>query len=151
MPIMQASHVFLDNPSATRDDALLFLAGKAVELGVADSATDVLAAFKAREEQGTTGMQDGFAIPHAKTDAVKDATVMVVKFANPIADWDSLDKKPIKAAIALLVPEGEAGTTHIRLLAKTATMLMGESFRKTVLESEDPEEISKLVSEGLED
>lgn len=75
----------------------------------------------------------------------------MVKFAAPIAGWDSLDKKPIETAIALLVPAGEAGTTHIQLLAKTAKMLMSENFRTQLKASSDPDEIATLVNGFLDD
>lgn len=151
MGIMQASHVFLDSSAATRDEALKFVADKAAELGVAESAEAALAAFQRREEQGTTGMQDGFAIPHAKDASIKQVAVFVVKFAAPITDWDSLDKKPIETAIALLVPAVEAGTTHIQLLAKTAKMLMSENFRTQLKGSSDPDEIAALVNGYLDE
>ena len=59
---VKADQIFLDNPATTVDEALEFLSKKAVENGLADDEAAVLAAFKAREAMGTTGMQSGFAI-----------------------------------------------------------------------------------------
>lgn len=148
---MQASHVFLDNPAATVEEALTFLSEKAVELGIADDASAVLDAYHKREEEGSTGMVNGFSIPHAKSDAIKSASVIVVKFANEIDDWETMDEEKIKIAISLLVPGAEAGTTHLKLLSKVAVMLMQEDFRETVKASEDPEAIAALINENLED
>lgn len=148
---MQASHVFLDNPAATVEEALTFLSEKAVELGIADDASAVLDAFHKREEEGSTGMVNGFSIPHAKSDAIKSASVIVVKFANEIDDWETMDEEKIKIAISLLVPGAEAGTTHLKLLSKVAVMLMQEDFREAVKASEDPEAIAALINENLED
>ena len=145
---MQASHVFLENPATTVEEALQFLSGKAVELGIADDCQAVLDAFRAREEEGPTGMVNGFAIPHAKTDAISKASVIVVKFAGDVA-WQSLDGEPIHAAIALLVPGAEAGTTHIQLLSKVAVMLMDEDFRNFVGSSSDAEAIAQLINDNL--
>ena len=145
---VKASHVFLDNPATTTEEALSFLADKAVELGIADDAAAVLDAFKAREAEGTTGMMGGFAIPHAKTDAIKDAAVLVVKFAGDV-EWESMDDEPIKVAIALLVPGGEAGTTHLKLLSKVAVMLMDEGVRAGVLGAADVDAIASAVNKGL--
>lgn len=150
MGFMQASHVFLDNPATTIEDALTFLSEKAVELGIADDASAVLDAYHKREEEGSTGMVNGFAIPHAKTDAIKQASVIVVKFANPVTDWETMDGEPITAAISLLVPGGEAGTTHIKLLSKTAVMLMDEDFRNEVKASNDAEAIANRINTNLE-
>lgn len=146
--LVNATHVFLDNPATTTEEALEFLAGKAVELGISDDADAVLSAFKAREAQGSTGMVGGFALPHAKSAAVKDVALAVVKFANDI-DWKSMDSKPIKAAIAIYVPDDQAGTTHLAVLAKVAAMLMQGDFVETVLKSSDPEEIAAAINDRL--
>lgn len=146
---IEASHVFLDSPAQDVGQALDFLSPKAVELGIASDKQEVKKAFEERESEGTTGMLDGFAIPHAKCDAIHKASVIIVKFANDMA-WESLDGKPIKVAISLLVPSAEAGTTHIQLLSKVAVMLMDENFRKQVLASSDKQAIASLINERLE-
>ena len=145
---VKPSQVFLDNPATTVDEVLAFLAGKAVELGISDDEQAVLDAFKAREAEGTTGMVSGFAIPHCKSAAVKEAAVIVVKFAGDVA-WDSMDGQPIKNAIALLVPEGEAATTFLRMLSKVAVLLMNEEFRTKVSATNDPAEIAAAINEGI--
>ena len=111
---VKSSHVFLDNPAKNVDEALEFLSKKMVELGYADDEKAVLDAFKARESEGTTGMMDGFAIPHAKSDAIKQTAVLLVKFAGDI-EWESMDKKPIKVAIAICTPRATWGlpTAHL--------------------------------------
>ena len=145
-----ASNVFLDVPATNVDEALDFLAGKAIELGIAEDKTAVLAAFKEREAEGTTGMMGGFAIPHAKTDAIKEAAVFVAKFGSDVA-WESMDGSPIKVAIALLVPGGEAGTTHLQLLSKVAVMLMNETFRANILGYDTAEAIAAEIDKGLDE
>ena len=146
---VKASQVFLDNPATDVDEVLEFLAAKATELGISNDEQAVLAAFKAREAEGTTGMMSGFAIPHCKSDAVLKASVMVVKFAGDVA-WDSMDGQPIRVAISLLVPEGEAGVTFLRMLSQAAVLLMNEEFRDKVIATDDPEAISALINEGID-
>ena len=111
-----ASHVFLGNTATSVDEVLLFLSEKAVELGITDDVESTLEAFKNREAEGTTGMMGGFAIPHCKSDIVKQAAVMVVKFSGEVA-WSSMDNAPIKCAIALLIPAAQAGDVHLQLLS----------------------------------
>lgn len=142
---IKASQVFLDNPATTVDECLEFLSDKAVEAGLSDDKAAVLAAFKAREEMGTTGMQGGFAIPHCKSEAVKDAAIMVVKFAGEI-DWSSLDGKPIKTAVALFAPDGDV---HLTLLSMVAGMLTDESFRSKLNEAPDAETVAKLINDAM--
>ena len=145
---VKASNVFLDNPATTVDEALDFISNKAVELGLANDKQAVLDAFKAREGEGTTGMMEGFAIPHAKSAAITDAAVIVVKFAGDVT-WESMDKKPICVAIALLIPDVEAGTTHLQVLSKVAIMLMDEEFRSQTLEDSDPASIAQRINARL--
>ena len=54
-------------------------------------------------------------------------------------------------AIALLVPDGEAGTTHIKLLSKTAVLLMDDAFKEMVRSSNDADQIAAAINEKLEE
>ena len=141
-------NVFLGVEAQTADDALVFLANKAFELGAVESAEAALEGLRAREEQGTTAMLGGFAIPHCKSTAVKQETVLIARFAGDVA-WDSMDGEPVKVAISLLVPESEAGTTFLKMLSKVAVLLMNEEFRTGVLATDDPARIVELVSGGF--
>ena len=147
---VRAGNVFVGQSLDTREDMLRFISDKAAELGIADDAGAVYEAFVAREEMGETGMTDGFAVPHAKSDAIKEAAVIVVKNDRAI-EWPSFDDKPIDIAISLLVPDGEAGTTHIRLLSKTAVLLMKDEFKALVRGTDDAEAIAAAVEAGIED
>ena len=146
---VQAHDVFVQQNFTSREDLLRFVSQKAVELGAAQDEEAVFAAFMAREDMGETGMTDGFAIPHAKDAAISEAKVIVVKNTNPL-DWPSFDEQPVSIAIALLVPEGEAGTTHIRLLSKTAVLLMDEDFKALVNDCDDPHKIAEAINKGIE-
>ena len=147
---IKAGNVFVGQSLATREDMLRFISDKAAELGVTDDADAVYQAFVAREEMGETGMTDGFAVPHAKSTAIKEPAVIVVKNDHAI-EWPSFDDKPIDIAISLLVPDGEAGTMHIRLLSKTAVLLMKDEFKALVRDTDDAAAIAAAVEAGIED
>ena len=140
--------VFFDNSAKTSAEAIEFLSAQAVELGITYEKDAVLAAFNEREAQGPTGMTGGFALPHAKSAAIKDPAVVVIKFADEV-EWKSMDDTAIKAAIAIFVPDAEAGTTHLAILAKIAGLLMNPEFTSTVLASDDEEEIIDIVEDGI--
>ena len=146
---VQSSQVLLDIDCKTKDEVLSLLSDKALELGITDDRDAVKAAFDAREEEGSTGMMDGFAVPHAKTDAIKDAAVIVTRFVAPIADWESIDGTEITVGIALLVPDAEAGSTHIALLAQIARALMDEGFRDVIRTATEPSQVSELINDRL--
>ncbi len=146
---VSADNVFLGLDLAGRDDALSFVSNEAVKLGIADDADELMAAFLKREDEGSTGMMDGFAIPHAKAATVKRAAVVVVKDDGGIEGWESMDGAPVNVAIALLIPESQAGTTHLKLLSKVAEALMDDEFRSTVKSADDAQEIAGAINARL--
>ena len=146
---MQASNVHMHLDFKTKEEALRHLSDNAISIPLADDSEAVLAAFHAREEEGATGMVEGFAIPHAKSDCIHTAGVCIQKFENPIADWGSLDGSPVEVAIALLIPDSQASTTHIKLLSKIAVMLMDEEFRDFIRSCEDAERIASEINARL--
>lgn len=146
---VKVENVFIAENFASRDEALSFVSNQAVKAGVADDADAVMNAFLAREAEGSTGMMEGFAIPHAKSDAITDAAVIVVKDDSGVTGWDTMDGAPVNVAIALLIPGAQAGTTHLKILSKVAEALMDEVFRATVKGSTDAAEIAKTINARL--
>ena len=146
---VKAENVFVAENFASRDEALSFVSNQAVKAGLADDADAVMNAFLAREAEGTTGMMEGFAIPHAKSDAITEAAVIVVKDDSGVTGWDTMDGAPVNVAIALLIPGAQAGTTHLKILSKVAEALMDEGFRATVKGSTDAAEIAKTINARL--
>lgn len=146
---VKASNVFCGQTVENRDAALALISERAVEAGIAGDSAALYAAFLKREAEGTTGMVEGFAIPHAKSDTVKAAQVMVLKSSEGIASWETMDESSVICAIALLVPESEAGTAHLQILSKVATALTDEAFRAAVKSTDDPAAIAKLINERL--
>ena len=146
---VKVENVFVAEDFASRDEALSFVSNQAVKAGIAGDADAVMNAFLAREAEGTTGMMEGFAIPHAKTDAITEAAVIVVKDDSGVTGWDTMDGAPVNVAIALLIPGAQAGTTHLKILSKVAEALMDEDFRATVKGSTDAAEIAKTINARL--
>lgn len=146
---VKVENVFVAEDFASRDEALSFVSNQAVKGGIAGDADAVMNAFLAREAEGTTGMMEGFAIPHAKSDAITEAAVIVVKDDSGVTGWDTMDGAPVNVAIALLIPGAQAGTTHLKILSKVAEALMDEDFRATVKGSTDAAEIAKTINARL--
>lgn len=146
---VKVENVFVAEDFTSRDEALSFVSNQAVKAGIASDADAVMNAFLAREAEGTTGMMEGFAIPHAKSDAITEAAVIVVKDESGVTGWDTMDGAPVNVAIALLIPGAQAGTTHLKILSKVAEALMDEDFRATVKGSTDAAEIAKTINARL--
>ncbi|MGP3976544.1 fructose-specific PTS transporter subunit EIIC [Streptomyces sp. 8N114] len=120
--------------------ALLERSGK-----VADSAALVQAAL-AREEQGTTGLGEEIAIPHAKTDAVTAPVVGFARSAEGI-EWGALDGTKARLVFMIAVPEAAAGDEHLRILALLSRKLMDPAFRTRLLEAPDKEAVLDALAE----
>ncbi|MGO4636502.1 PTS sugar transporter subunit IIA, partial [Streptomyces sp. 2RAF24] len=129
-----------------KDAAIREMAGLLARTGkVADLDGLVRTAF-AREDQGTTGLGEEIAIPHAKTDAV---TAPVVGFARSPegVEWGSLDGTKARLIFMIAVPEAAAGDEHLRILALLSRRLMDAHFRERLLEAPDEAGILRLLGE----
>lgn len=131
-----------------REAIFRYLSELVVKEGYAKDASEVLKALKDREAEGSTGMMDGFAIPHAKSNTITKPCVAILKLAAGI-DWDSMDGKPAKSIVALFIPETEAGTTHLKLLSQLARLLMKDDFKKAFETAQTSGELKELLKDQL--
>ncbi len=100
----------------------------------------------AREAQGTTGLGEEIAIPHAKTDAVTAPVVAFARSAEGI-DWGSPDGTPARLVFMISVPEAAAGDEHLRILALLSRKLMDAEFRARLQGAEDEAAILRVLGE----
>lgn len=101
-------------------------------------------AIMAREEQSTTGVGDGIAIPHAKTSAVK-APAIAFGRSKTGADFDSLDGKPAHLIFMIAAPEG-ANNTHLEVLSRLSSILLNKEVSQKLMEAETKEEILEIIN-----
>lgn len=148
MSLIKTDHIFLKENLTTQDEVMHFLAAKATALGLSNDENKVYEKLLEREAEGTTGMMDGFAIPHAKDTSIKDADILIVSLNNAV-DWQSLDGGPTDFIIALFIPDSEAGTTHLKLLSSVARLLMHQDVTKGLKAATNPEEIAALLNSKL--
>lgn len=122
----------------TKEDLFKFIDEQALKKGIIENSGDALKGFIEREAQGTTGFEDGFAIPHARVQGVLEPAIYVVINKNDYDDWTALDGNGVKYTIVLLIPEA-AGEFHMEVLSTIATKLMDETFRSTIKKGEENE------------
>lgn len=115
-----------------------------VQGGVTESRETLLAAVMERENQRTTGIGLGFAIPHAKTDAVKGLIIALGRTAQPI-DFAAIDGKPVNL-IALLVSPSNATSQHIQALARLSRMVTSASLLQKLLDAPDAASLYSLIA-----
>lgn len=98
----------------------------------------------AREGEGTTGIGDGVAIPHAKSAAVKKAGLAAMVVKNGV-DYDALDEQPVHLLFMIAAPEGSANE-HLEALSKLSTMLMDPDFKNNLLKAKTKEEFLQVIA-----
>jgi fructose-specific phosphotransferase system IIA component len=102
----------------------------------------VRTAILEREHIMSTGVGNGFAIPHGKTDAVTDIVAAFAITDEPI-DYDSLDEKPVRLVFLLVGKDNLVGP-HIKLLSRISRLMNKEEFRKRLLTVASPKEILEM-------
>ncbi|WP_431089642.1 PTS fructose transporter subunit IIABC [Paenibacillus sp. 8b26] len=95
-----------------------------------------------REAESSTGIGGGIAMPHAKTKAVNEATVVFAKSSKGV-DFESLDGEPANVFFMIAAPEG-AANTHLRTLAALSRLLIDTDFIGKLMNTQTPDEVSEL-------
>ncbi len=96
-----------------------------------------------RESLGSTGVGNGIAIPHAKTDLAKKIIIAFGKSDKGI-EFDSLDKKPVYLVFLIIAPE-EAHETYLRVLARISRLLHEERIREGLRNAQSPRQVVNLI------
>ncbi|WP_026893269.1 PTS sugar transporter subunit IIA [Lacrimispora aerotolerans] len=130
--MLKEEYLFFDVDVRTKEEALNFISQKALELGLTDNAEGLKKDFLKREEEFSTGLQDGFAIPHAKSDFAKKLGVFYVRCKSSISGWETMDDRAVTDLFALIVPKESADNEHLMMISRLATGLLEEEFKETV-------------------
>ena len=101
-----------------------------------------------REAQSSTGMEEGIAIPHGKTNAVKIPTV-AIGISKKGVDYESLDGEPSHLFFMIAAPEN-SNDSHIELLSKITTMLLEDDIREALLNAKSKEEVLDILVKNAE-
>ena len=118
---------------------ILHTAGKIEEI------EKVYDALMKRESIGSTGLENGIAVPHAKTDEVKKLT-LAIGIAPEGIDFAALDGKPSTLFFLMLAPPDQSGP-HIEALAEIARATQSQAFCRALAASKNPAEVVELFRE----
>ena len=103
----------------------------------------------AREEESTTGIGEGIAIPHGKCDAVNKPGLAAMVIPNGV-DFDSLDGEPVTLLFLIAAPNTK-DNVHLDVLSKLSMMLMDEEFTKSLRNARTPEEFLAIIDRADEE
>ncbi|NCB03115.1 MAG: PTS sugar transporter subunit IIA [Spirochaetia bacterium] len=103
---------------------------------------EILSAVLEREELGSTGLADGIAIPHAKTNAVEHIYLVVGVAPEPV-EFEALDGEPCSYFFLVLAPMNES-SAHIEILSSIARTTSSPSFKRLLKASRNVDEVYSL-------
>lgn len=132
--------------ATSKDAAIREMAAMLATTGKVTDVEVLVRAVFAREEQGTTGLGEEIAVPHAKTDAV---TAPVVGFARAPegVEWGSPDGTKARLIFMITVPEAAAGDEHLPILSLLSRKLTNAEFRERLLAAPDETSVLRVLAE----
>ena len=142
--LLKKESIELNSPVSTKQgaiDKLIDLQAKAGNISDKNAyKKDILA----REQMSSTAVGDGIAIPHAKSEAVRQPGLAAITAPNGV-DYESMDGKPSNILFMIAAPND--GDLHLEVLSRLMTILMDEEFRRNLLAANTKEKFLKAIDE----
>lgn len=98
-----------------------------------------------REEEGSTGVGEGIAIPHGKGDCVTEPGLVAMVVPNGV-EYDALDGKPVNLLFMIAAPN-TSDNVHLDVLSRLSTMLMDTEFKNKLISAKSKEEFLNIINE----
>lgn len=144
VPLLETGLVIVESDATTKEEVIKQAVDKLFVLGRTENFQAVEQAIWRREATYSTGFGHGFAIPHCQSQAVRFNSLVLLKLKTPVA-WNSLDGQPVRVALLLAIREGQAATTHMKVLAKLARQIMDDDFRKELERETEPDKLCAIL------
>ena len=142
--LLKPQSILLNASPTNKADAIYTLGDLMDKGGNLSDKAEYLEAVFAREESGSTGLGDGIATPHAKSNGVKEAGLAAMVVPNSV-DFDALDGQPSRLFFMIAAPEG-AADTHVEVLSKLATMVIDPDFKNALIQSATVDRFLELIT-----
>lgn len=142
--------IFLDCKFTKKEEVLKFLVEKLYADKKITSKEIFYDSVLEREGISPTGMDMGIAIPHGKSESVKEACFAVVKVNSIVSDWESImPDNEVKYVFLLAIPKSEEGSTHLELLARLMEKMSNEEYLLNIFKSQNAKEFIKNLSNDI--
>jgi Na+/H+ antiporter NhaD/arsenite permease-like protein/mannitol/fructose-specific phosphotransferase system IIA component (Ntr-type) len=133
-----------DVPSVAGPEELFrFVADRLADRRLIAEPAQLAAEFLKREQQGSTGVGHGIALPHAVVDSAEQILVVVVRLGTPLA-WDAVDNDPVRLLVFIVAPENQKDQ-YLRVLAELARSLNQSRVRERMLAARDPKHTAQVL------
>lgn len=143
--LLKKESIQLNASPKSKSEAIDMLVDLQVRGGCIADKDEYKRGILAREENGSTAVGEGIAIPHAKNKGVKAPSLAAMTVPDGV-DYEALDDEPSNLLFMIAAPEG-GGDVHLDVLAKLMTILMDEDFRANLLAAKDKEEFLKIIDD----
>ena len=146
--LLKKELMILDLNANNKKDAIEEIAQKFYDHGFVNSKEEFSEGLKAREEQGSTALGDGVAIPHSKNKTVKEPAVLFARKKDGL-DYEALDGEDTFVFFAIAAPDGE-NNLHVETLAELSKMIMKAGFVDDLKNANTPDEVYGVIDKYSE-
>jgi fructose-specific phosphotransferase system IIA component len=137
-------HVKINLDADSKEDIIEELVSLLVETSDVSDPDAVFEAVMNREREGSTGLEKGVAIPHAKCDAVKSLSI-VIGISRSGVDFAAQDGKTSHLFFLMVAPTSESGP-HVQAIAKIVKMIKLDKFRKKLIDAKKPQDVVDAIA-----
>lgn len=141
--LLAPESICLNGAAADKKDVLNQMVDLMAKSGKVSDKENYLAAVFTREEEGTTGVGDGIAIPHGRCTGVNKPGLAAMVLPQGV-EYEALDDEPVNLIFLIAAPEG-AGNVHITILSKLSMMLMDDTFTESLRKAKSVEEFLNII------
>ncbi|MCH5255320.1 MAG: PTS sugar transporter subunit IIA [Lachnospiraceae bacterium] len=144
--LLDIRSVALDGAPKSKNEALDAIVALMAKSGKINDEEAYRKQVYAREEESTTGIGEGIAIPHGKCDAVDKPGLAAMVVPDGV-EFDSLDGEPVTLMFLIAAPNTE-DNVHLDVLSKLSMMLMDETFTSNLRNAKTPEEFLEIIDKA---
>ena len=145
--ILAPGHAFCGVQGASKKRTLQYIANLISERQPNLDAKELFNQLVTREKLGSTGLGNGFALPHCRISGCETPQAVFLKLAEPI-DFDAVDKKPVDLVFALVVPEHET-EQHLQFLRLIAEQFSNEELCEALRCADNSEALYRLLTDKV--
>ncbi|MCP4649872.1 MAG: PTS sugar transporter subunit IIA [PVC group bacterium] len=145
MDFLSEKALCADLKATTKKEIIEELVSSLVDAQIIKDKSKLIKILLERESLGSTGIGQGVAIPHGKSESVKKLVAAFGLSKNGV-NFDSLDGEPVYIFFLLVAPEDSAGP-HLKALARISRLLKDKYFRDTLRSAKDEKMLAKIIKQ----
>lgn len=143
--ILRPENIIMDLESENKKDIIEEMVVLLQNNGDVVDTRAIVSVVMEREQAMSTGLSDGIAIPHAKSDVIDDIK-LAVAFKSDGVNFESIDGQPTRIIFLIISPENES-TSHLQMVSNITSIFCDEKNRNAILECKSPQEVYEFLAD----